>query len=170
MTTSELLLNLGILAFVLLTGLGTRALTRRRYTLPIVIVAVVAVVFLRTIPTSGNDIGIVVTLGIAGVAFGLLAGALMSVNKSASGSLVTEAGAAYAAIWIAVIVGRIIFAFGADHWYVSQIASFSRQYEITGASAWTAAFVMMALAMVLARVAVTAVKATRLTGSSQVYA
>ena len=41
MTTTVLLLNLGILAFVLGTGLGTRELNRRRFRLPLAVVAVV---------------------------------------------------------------------------------------------------------------------------------
>ena len=168
MTTGELLLNLGVLAFVLGSGLGTRALTRRRFRLPILLVVVVGIIFLRSVPTAGNDIALEVILGLAGVAFGSLAGAVMGVSPGGTdGALVTKAGAAYAVLWIAVIGGRILFAYGSDHWFSHQIATFSRQNSITGTSAWTAAFVIMAIAMVAARVAMTGFRAARIPGASQ---
>jgi hypothetical protein len=167
-TTGELLLNLGVLAFVLVSGLGTRPLTRRRFRLPIVVVVVVGLIFLRAVPTAGNDVALDVILGLVGVAFGILAGSLMAVRRDpADGSLLTTAAAAYAAVWIAVIGGRILFAYGSDHWFAHQIATFSRQHAITGTSAFTAAFVIMAIAMVATRVAVTGLKAAQLPGASQ---
>ncbi len=166
MTTGELLLNLGVLAFVLATGLGNRALTRRRFRLPILLVVVVGIIFLRSVPTAGNDIALDVILGLAGVAFGALAGVLMAVGPDgADGALVTKAGAAYAVLWIAVIGGRILFAYGSDHWFAHQIVTFSRQNALSGTSAWTAAFVIMAIAMVAARVAMTGLKAARIPGA-----
>ncbi len=168
MTIGELLLNLGVLAFVLGSGLGTRVLTRKRFRLPIVLVVIVGFIFLRSVPTAGNDVGFDVILGLVGLAFGALAGSLMSVGKDpASGALFTKAATTYAAVWIAVIGGRILFAYGADHWYAGPIATFSRQHSITGTSAFTAAFVIMALAMVVARLAVTGLKAARIPGASE---
>jgi hypothetical protein len=168
MTTGELLLNIGVLAFVLASGLGTRTLTRRRFRLPIVLVVIVGFIFLRSAPTAGNDVGFDVTFGLVGVAFGALAGCLMAVRRDpADGSLVTKAAAGYAGIWIAVIGGRILFAYGSDHWFAVQIATFSRQHAITGSSGWTAAFVIMAISMVAARVAVTGLKAARIAASSR---
>jgi len=163
MTVGELLLNLGVLVFVLVSGLGTRPLTRRRFRLPIAIVVAVGFIFLRTVPTAGNDVTLEVILGSLGIAFGACAGALMAVRRDpANGSVVTKAAAAYAALWIAVIGGRILFAYGSDHWFARQIATFSRQHAITGSAPWTAAFVIMAMAMVTARVAVTGIKAARI--------
>jgi hypothetical protein len=162
MTASELLLNLGILVFVFRTGLGTRPLTRKRFTLPLVIVAVVAFTFLRTLPTAGNDVVLDVALGLAGLAFGALAGGLMAVYPDpGDGSLWTRAGGGYAAIWAAVIGGRILFAYGAQYWFVGPVTTFFRDHAITGAPAWTAALVLLSLAMVWGRVAVTAVRAER---------
>ena len=162
--TSTYLLSLGILAFVLKTGLGTRELSRRRFTLPLAIIAVVGVLYLRSIPTSTGDIKLITVLGTAGVLLGLAAGALMKVRVSEDGSLVTVAGTSYAAVWIAAIAARLLFAYGASHWFAPEIASFSRAAGIDGSAAYTAAFVVMALAMVLTRVAVTAFRTVRLTG------
>ena len=71
----------------------------------------------------------------------------------------TRAGGGYAAIWAAVIGGRILFAYEAQYWFVNPVTTFSRDHAITGARAWTAALVLLSLAMVLGRVAVTAVSA-----------
>jgi len=49
--TTTVLLNLGILAFVLMTGLGTRELNRRRFSLPLAIVAVVGALY----PSAGQS-------------------------------------------------------------------------------------------------------------------
>jgi len=166
--TAIYLLSLGILAFVLKTGLGTRELDRRRFTLPLAIVAVVGALYLRSIPTSAGDVKLITVLGAAGVLLGLAAGALMKVRPAEDGSLVTVAGTAYAAIWIAAIGSRLLFAYGASHWFAPEVASFSRAAGIDGSAAYTAAFVVMALAMVLTRVAVTAFRAARMTtGISQ---
>lgn len=168
MTNAELLLNIGVLVFVLVSGLGTRALTRRRFRLPIVLMVIVGIIFLRSVPTAGNDVGLEVILGLVGVGLGTVAGCIMEVNRdSADGSLVTKAAAGYAGLWIAVIGGRIFFAYGSEHLFPAQIATFSRQHAITGSSAWTAAFVIMALSMVAARVAVTGFKAARIAATGQ---
>jgi hypothetical protein len=171
MTTGELLLNLGVLAFVLVSGLGTRPLNRRRFRIPIAIVAIVGLIFLRNVPTAGNDVTLDVILGLVGTAFGSLAGILMAVGRdTTNGSLVTRAGTAYAVVWIAVIGARIFFSYGAEHLFPNQIVAFSRGHSITGTSAWTAALVIMALAMVMTRVCVTGIKATRHAAPSEFLA
>jgi hypothetical protein len=92
---------------------------------------------------------------------GLVAAALVHVERDSRGRLVMRAGVAYAALWIAVIGGRCAFAYGADHWFPRAIGEFSMRHSITGADAWTAAFILMALAMVVVRVAATGVVTAR---------
>jgi hypothetical protein len=153
MSTTQYLLNAGLLAFVLWANLGTRTVTLARFTLPLLLVAVAAGVFLRDIPTAGNDLGLELAGVAAGAALGLVAAALVRVDRDAAGRLVMRAGAAYAVLWAVVIGGRVVFAYGADHWFPAAIGRFSMTYQITGADAWTAAFVLLSLSMVLARVA-----------------
>jgi hypothetical protein len=157
MSTTQYLLNAGLLAFVLWANLGTKAVDRRRFTLPLLLVAVAAGVFLRNVPTAGNDLGLELAGVAAGAVLGLVAAALVRVHRDTTGRLVMRAGAAYAALWIAVIGGRCVFAYGADHWFGRAIGEFSMTHRITGADAWTAAFILMALAMVVVRVAATGV-------------
>ena len=163
MTTSQYLLNFGLLAYVLYSNLGTKTLTHRRLTLPVVLVAVAGYAFLRDLPTAGNDTHLELAGLTAGVVLGVFAALLVRVRRAADGSLVAEAGAAFAALWIVVIGGRMLFAYGADHWFITAIGRFSRDHQITGADAWTAAFVLMALAMVVTRVLVAGAQVARLT-------
>ena len=92
-------------------------------------------------------------------ALGVAAAALMPVRRDGTGRIVTTAGVGYAVLWIAVIGGRIAFAYSATGRASRSVGEFSIAQQITGAAVWTAAFVLMALAMVLTRVAVTAAHA-----------
>jgi hypothetical protein len=157
MTATMYLLNLGLLAFVLWANLGTRTVTRSRLLLPVLLVIAAGAVFLRDVPTAGHDVTLEAAGVGAGVVLGLLAGALVRVQRNRAGRLVMRAGAAYAGLWVAVIGGRMLFAYGADHWFPAAIGRFSMTHQITGADAWTAAFILLSLSMVLARVATSAV-------------
>ncbi|MFL6113503.1 MAG: hypothetical protein ACJ786_19395, partial [Catenulispora sp.] len=106
MSTTQYLLNAGLLAFVLWANLGTRAASRSRSTLPLLLVAVAAAVLLRDVPTAGNDLGLELAGVAAGAVLGLVAAALVRVHHDGAGRLVMRAGAAYAALWVAVIGGR----------------------------------------------------------------
>jgi hypothetical protein len=157
MTTTMYLLNLGLLTFVLWANLGARTVTRFRLTLPVLLVLVAGAVFLRDVPTAGHDVALEAAGVGAGVVLGVVAGALVRVERNRAGRLVMRAGAAYAALWVAVIGGRMLFAYGAEHWFPDAIGRFSMTHQITGADAWTAAFILLSLCMVLARVATSAV-------------
>jgi len=164
MSTSQLILNVGLLLSVLGTNLGTRAVTGRRLLLPVVLVLVAGWFFLQDLSTTAGDARLELAGALVGVALGVAAAALMPVRRDGAGRIVTTAGVGYAVLWIAVIGGRIAFAYSATGWASRSVGEFSMTQQITGAAAWTAAFVLMALAMVLTRVAVTAAHARIITG------
>jgi hypothetical protein len=126
----------------------------------VLLVIAAGAVFLRDVPTAGHDVALEGTGVGAGVVLGLVAGALVRIERNHAGRLVMRAGAAYAALWVAVIGGRMLFAYGADHWFPAAIGRFSMTHQITGADAWTAAFILLSLSMILARVATSAVLIT----------
>jgi hypothetical protein len=161
MTTAEWILNCTLLGWVLVRNLGTRPVTRSTYLVPLAVVAVAAGIYLRNVPGGGND-HMLELAGIgAGVVFGLAAAACTRLLTDGSGRLLARAGLAFAAVWVIAIGGRIAFAELATHSWGPAVARFSIAHEITGAEAWRAAFVLMALVMVLTRVAATAVQAAR---------
>jgi hypothetical protein len=154
MTTTQWILNIALLGWVLIRNVGTRPLDRAAFTVPLIVVGVAAGVFLRDVPTAGNDVALDVLFAMAGLGFGALATALTRVRLVA-GQIVVTAGAGFAGLWFAVIGGRIAFAEWATGAGARTVGQFSRDNLITGADAWTAAFVLMALAMVLGRIVTT---------------
>ncbi len=154
MTLTQYALNLGLLALILGTNLGTRQVTLARLVGPLALVAAVAWFYLGSVPTSGNDT-VLEGVGVAaGLVLGVVAGLLVRVREHDDG-VWTRAGWPYASLWVVVIGGRMLFAYGADHWFTAAIGRFSYQHAISGADAWTAAFVLMAVSMVVSRVLVT---------------
>lgn len=157
MSTAQWILNLALLGWVLTRNLGTHRVTRATFLVPLAVVAAAGAWFLRDLPTAGHD----VRLELIGIATGLLLGtlaALLTRVRHRHGDLVVSAGTAFAAVWIATIGGRMLFAQWATHSGARTIGEFSMRHQITGADAWTAAFVLMALSMVAVRLVVTAVQ------------
>ncbi len=155
MSITQYALNLGLLGYVLISNIGTHRISPTRLLLPFGLVVVAGAVFVRHPPIRGNDLTLELVGVAAGVVLGAVAGLLVRVRRDEDGRLVMRAGAAYAALWTGVIGGRVLFAYGAEHWFAASIGAFSSAHRITGADAWTAGFVLMALAMVLTRLAVT---------------
>lgn len=160
MSTTQWILSIVLLAWALLRNLGTREVTRGTFLLPLVIVGAAASFFLFPLPTAGNDLDLVVAFGLVGVVFGLAAAAVTRLHHL-DGRVVATAGAGFAALWVVMIGGRIAFAEWANGAGARTVGMFSRDHAITGADAWTAAFVVMALGMVLARTIALAVRTRR---------
>jgi len=158
MTTTQWLLNAGLLIFILATNLGTRPVTRRRLLLPILLAAVAGILLLSNVPTRGNDLALDFIGAGAGVALGILAALLMKVERTSRGSVVSRAGFPYALLWLLVVGGRVAFAESANGWAAPAVRDFSITNSITGSDAWTAAFIIMALTMVSARVVTTYIR------------
>jgi hypothetical protein len=157
MSTAQWILNLTLLSWVLGRNLGTRRVTRATFLVPLAVVAAAGGWFLRDLPTAGHDVG----LELVGVAAGLVLGtvaALLTRMHRLDGHLVVSAGVAFAAVWVGTIGGRMLFAQWATHTGARTIGEFSMRHQITGADAWTAAFVLMALTMVAVRLVVTALQ------------
>ncbi len=161
MSTAQWILNCTLLGWVLTRNLGTKPLTRSSFMVPAAVVAVCAYAFLRDVPTVGHDVQLELLGTTSGAVLGLVAAALTQVRQ-VGGRVVVTAGVAFAALWVAVIGGRVAFAEWATHTGARTIGEFSMRHQITGADAWTAAFVLMALAMVLTRYLATGLAAAAL--------
>ncbi|KRE62980.1 hypothetical protein [Nostocoides sp. Soil756] len=157
MSTTQWILNLALLGWVLARNLGTHRVTRATFLVPLAVVVAAGAWFLRDLPTGGHDLDLDLVGVAAGLAFGTLAALLTTVHLR-QGHLVASAGPAFAAVWVATIGGRMLFAQWATHDGARTIGEFSMRHQITGADAWTTAFVLMALTMVAVRLVVTAVQ------------
>lgn len=168
MTIQEILLFVGLGAVILLTQVGRHAVGPRNFLLPFVIVAVVVKNYMTSVPTVGGDVDFYLLCMAIGIGFGLLASAVMRVERDAlTGKVMTVAGLGYAAVWFVVIGGRLAFAYAATHVLHHQVAQFSYQHLITGGAAWTAAFIFMTVAMIGTRTAILAAKVALATRRSE---
>jgi hypothetical protein len=159
MKTTEIITFAGLAALVIATQVGRHQFSLRRLLLPILAAGFVGYHYLHSVPTVGGDLDFEVSLSIAGALCGMLAAGLMNVERDErTGQVVTEAGPAYASLWVIIFGGRLAFAWAASNLWSHQVAQFSFQHAISGSAAWTAAFVLMALSMVVARTAAVALR------------
>ncbi len=152
MLTNALIVNGLVLFAVLESDLGpARKLSRFRLLRPLLLSASIVPMFLQAIATQGTGLALEIGGGVAGVLLGLAAASLMTVRREPdTGRLVTRAGVAYAALWIAVIAARSCFSIGAVDWFNHPLATWMANHQVTGA-AITDTLIIMALAMTLTR-------------------
>jgi len=112
-------LNLAVLGAVLWADLGTKEITWRRVLRPVLVAAIAIAIFVKSPQTAGNGLTLELVGLVAGLALGAVGSLLLMVIRRDPGTkkLVSEAGAACAAFWIVVIGLRLLFTYGANHWY-----------------------------------------------------
>lgn len=160
MSATEIILFAGLAVYIIASQLGRHPISARRFLAPLIAVVAVALLYLKNIPTVGGDLPFELICTALGLACGVLAASLVRVERdSRSGQIVLQAGIAYAAVWALVFGGRLAFGWAASGVWRTAVGQFSMTHEITGAAAWTAAFVLMAIAMVGARTLVLAARA-----------
>ena len=152
MPTDVLIVNLAVLGVVLSADLGTREITWRRVLRPIIVSAVAVAIFVRSPQMSGD--GLALELGglASGVILGAIGARLLMVFRvdPRTGEPTTIAGAGYAAFWIVVIGARLLFTYGAEHWYTETLGRWLITNHVT-VDGLTDALVLFAIGMVLAR-------------------
>ncbi|MCR8576698.1 hypothetical protein [Streptomyces sp. Isolate_219] len=157
-----LIASASILTIILATDLGCRRVTNMRMLRSVIAVAIIIALFVHSFPTSGNALSFqLIGVGV-GVICGLVAGALLPAHRGADGQIYTIGGFGYALVWIVISSARVLFAYGAEHWFAEGLIRFSIENELSGPDVYANAFVFMSLAMVITRTAVLVAKRRRI--------
>jgi hypothetical protein len=152
MTITDYLIN-AIFVLVVLRQARERELDRRSVLVPLLLVVFVAQMYLHSIPSAGNDLVLIGLLAVVGLLLGVASGFATHVRAGESGLAVARVGWLAAALLIAGIGSRMVFAFAVSHGLRSDLASFSIAHHIS-AAAWPTALVLMAICEVSTRIAI----------------
>lgn len=166
-TTNIWLINLGVLFAVLQADLGHRKVNVHRLLRPALVAAIIIPLFAKGITTSGNGLTLEIVCSAGGLLLGLLAASLLKVRRdTATGTVVSYAGAPYAALWIVVIGARIAFTYGSQHLFNDQLGHWMMTNQIT-TDALTDGLIFMAIAMMVGRTGALALKSGRVGGATR---
>jgi hypothetical protein len=145
------IVNLFILSVVLLVDLGHRKVKWGRIYRPFLVALLIVPFFVKSPQLSGKGLLLEAVLLVAGALFGLVAVfGFMRVARGEDGLPFSEAGRAYAAFWVFIIGARLIFSYGAYHWYTSSLGHWMATNHIT-TNGLTDGLIFLAIAMALAR-------------------
>ncbi|MGW5425278.1 hypothetical protein [Streptomyces sp. NPDC003943] len=149
MSTKDWLIDIALVGVVLLQLRGRR-LTVKALLLPLGLVAWAATTYLRAIPTSGNDLVLIIGTTLIGLALGAGAGVLTRVYRDDAGRVFARATAMAAVLWVVGCGFRMAFQLFATNGGGQAIGRFSAAHHLDP-TAWAPAILLMAVAEVLAR-------------------
>ncbi|HEU5006612.1 MAG TPA: hypothetical protein VFT67_06555 [Jatrophihabitantaceae bacterium] len=149
MTFSDYLFD-SVLVLLVLRQVRESRFTWHMVIMPLAIIAGVVKSYLHTIPTSGNDLAVIVALTAVGVTFGAISALTTRVRTDGGRYALIKAGWASAGVWVLSMGGRFAFAIWASHGGGPRLYRFSLAHDLS-IDVWTAAIVLMALGEVLAR-------------------
>src|SRR5580658_10192760 len=152
MPTDVLIVNIAVLFAVLEADLGRRKITTFRILRPLLLAAGIIPLFIAHPATAGNGEILEIALAGLGALLGVVAASsLMKVSADgATQQSVSTAGPAYGVFWVVVIGTRLLFTYGANHWFSTQLGHWLATNGIT-VDALTDALIFMAVAMAVAR-------------------
>lgn len=165
------ILNLVIVAVLLEADLGRRNIGWFRVLRPLVMAVVVGAAFVASVPTSGNNVPLILVGVAVGVLLGLAMHLFISVfwdpsrkrrNTSVPGRAVSRAGLGYAAFLVIVFAARLVFIYGTTHWFAHALGTFLVSQQLS-ADGLTDALLFMAVCMALARSALLGIRGRTVT-------
>jgi hypothetical protein len=152
MTFTDYLIN-AVFVLIVARQARERELDRRSIVVPLAILFFVAQMYLHSIPTSGNDLVLIIALSAVGLALGTASGFATHVRAGENGLPVARVGWLAGALLLAGICSRMVFVFAVNNGLRPDVASFSAAAHVS-AAAWPAALVLMAILEVTTRIAI----------------
>lgn len=150
-----------LLILVIFRQVRPHELTPRAALLPLALLVVAGIIYLRPFTLRGNDLALILILAAAGIVLGALSGLADRIWWDERRRLMFRAGAISVITWVAGMGFRFWFAYYAYHSGGPAVARFSVRHDISGADIWTTALVLMAFGQVLARLGVLQVRRVR---------
>jgi hypothetical protein len=139
-----------------------RKLDLRSAVVALLVVAYVGHIYIRSIPTAGNDLVLIGLLTTVGLGLGVISGLATHVRAGEHGVALARVGWLAGALLVLGITARVAFEFAVTHSAHHAIVSFSIAHHIS-AAAWPVALVAMALAEVSTRIGIVQVRGHRVT-------
>src|SRR3954447_14728852 len=157
-----------LLIAVVFRQIRPRELSAGLVLLPIGLVGVACLNYLRVFTPKGNDALLIALLAVAGVVLGLLSGVVTDVWRDGEGHVLARAGLLAAAAWVAGMAFRFALALWSTGSGASALTRWSVEQRISSGQVWTTALVLMAVGEVLARVVVLQIRRTNIQGPAAV--
>jgi hypothetical protein len=155
MNTTTIIVLVGIGLFLSIQQMRYRRFGLRTLALPMVFAVVLWYAYVQGAPTIGSDMDLYLICGAIGAALGLVGGVLSSVRRDeATGTWLVKGGAVYAGLLLALIAGRLGFAYYAENGGFATVRQFSIDHAISGQAPIVAALMLMVVATILARLVV----------------
>ena len=161
MTSTDYIID-SLLVLLVLLQIREQKLTTKTIIRPLILVGVAVVNYLHGIPTAGNDLELTAAFGLLGIVLGSASGLTMLMHRRDDGAVSARAGWASASLWVASMGSRFAFVYWLTHTGASSIAHFSAAHSITGAETWTVALLAWAVAEVVSRTVVLALRRQQL--------
>jgi hypothetical protein len=163
MTTTDYLIDSALVLLVLLQ-IKERKLTTAAIIRPLVIVGIAVVNYLHGIPTAGNDLVLVVVLGLVGLLIGVASGQAVLMRRDADDDVLARSGWVSGFFWVLGMGSRFAFLIWVNNGGASAIGHFSATHSITSGEAWTVALLAMAVFEVCGRSLIQALRRQQLIG------
>jgi hypothetical protein len=159
----SLLISGSIFAVVMITQYGRRAYTLHALIRPLLMCAGFGYFYVKGAPTSTADVVVYAVGAGIGVVFGVVSYLLTRVEREPSGAVKTVTGYGFVGVWLLAVAVRITFIALSEHnaTFRRHLGQFMVGHGIIE-DAIAPFFVLMALAMVISRIALVAAKARRL--------
>jgi hypothetical protein len=161
MHTTDYIID-SVLVLLVVWQIKERPLTFHQLLRPVVIVGIFVALYLKGIPTAGNDLVLVVALSLLGGAIGVASGLTVRMRKNADGLVTGQATWGSAVFWVLGMGSRFAFLIWLNNGGFHTVAQFSAHHSITSSEAWTAALLGMAVFEVLGRTLAQAIRWQRM--------